>query len=188
MNANSNNNILRIIQFPVVQCRWLLMVFFLGLIVAQGIYCATYLKTIYELLHHVHFWEMKTEQVMMCVLELVDMVLIALLIYMVIVGSYENAIGRLNFGNHSEHEFMSSGSLKIKMASSLVMVSAINLLQPFLEPEVHWNDIAKKCIIHLVFLTSAFGLSYIEYLHEKCHALERCKLPEESIIKMLENL
>lgn len=124
----------------------------------------------------------------MCVLELVDMVLIALLIYMVIVGSYENAIGRLNFGNHAEHEFMSSGSLKIKMASSLVMVSGINLLQPFLDDATNWSDIIKKCAIHLIFLTSAMGLGYIEYLHEKCHALERCKLPEESIIKTLENL
>jgi len=161
------------------------MVFFVGLIIAQGIYCVKYFQTIYELLHHVHFYELKTEQVMMAVLELVDMVLIALLIYMVIVGSYENAIGRLHFGNHSEHEFMSSGSLKIKMASSLVMVSGINLLQPFLDETTHWSDIIKKCLIHLIFLTSAIGLSYIEYLHEKCHALE--KIPaEQSIIKKIE--
>ena len=162
------------------------MIFFLGLIIAQGVYCIKYFQTIYDLVHQGHFLTMKTEQVMMCVLELVDMVLIALLVYMVVVGSYENSIGKLQYSGNADHEFMSSGSLKIKMASSLVMVSAINLLQPFLDDNSHWSDIIKKCIIHLVFLTSAIGLSYIEYLHEKCHALE--KIPAESVIQTIDKV
>lgn len=187
-NAKSNHTVVsKIIQFPIVQCRWFLMIFFFGLIIAQGVYCVKYFQTIYDLVQHGNFWHLKTEQVMMAVLELVDMVLIALLIYMAIVGSYENSIGRLHRGNE-EHEFMSSGSLKIKMASSLVMVSGINLLQPFLDDTTHWSDIIKKCAIHLIFLTSALGLAYIEYLHEKCHTLERVQMPTESIIKTIDNI
>jgi uncharacterized protein (TIGR00645 family) len=179
MNAKS---IIKVIQFPIIECRWLLMVFLLGLIAAQGVYCVKYLMTLIDLFKH--FWTMDVSECLMAVLELVDMVLIGLLIKMVIVGSYQNSIGKLD--THSaDHALITSGSLKIKMASSLVMVSGINLLQPFLNTTgVPLRDIAIKAMIHLIFLTSAIGLAYIEYLHEKCETLE--KLPHQSVIKSLD--
>jgi len=176
MNAKS---IIKVIQFPIIECRWLLMIFLVGLIGAQSIYCVKYLMTLMDLVSH--FWTMDVSQCLMAVLELVDMVLIGLLIKMVIVGSYQNSIGKLE--THSaDHALITSGSLKVKMASSLVMVSGINLLQPFLNTAgTPLRDIAIKAAIHLIFLTSAIGLAYIEYLHEKCETLE--KLPKEAVIR-----
>ncbi len=179
MNAKP---LIKVIQFPIIECRWILMFFLIGLIFAQSIYCIKYLQTLVELVSH--FWTMSVSDCLMAVLELVDMVLIGLLVKMVIVGSYQNSIGKLD--THSaDHALITSGSLKIKMASSLVMVSGINLLQPFLNTDgVPLRDIFIKAAIHLIFLTSAIGLAYIEYLHSKCETLE--KLPAQSVIKQLD--
>lgn len=117
-----------------------------------------------------HFWSVSYSDVLLSVLELVDMVLIGNLIKMVISGSYQCFIEKLA-NDHAEK--VTSGALKIKMATSLVMVSGINLLQPFINTAgTPIRDIVIKCLLHLVFLTSAVGLAYIEYLHEKGKTFE----------------
>ena len=74
--------------------------------------------------------------------------------------------------NHSEQ--VTSGALKIKMGSSLVGVSGINLLQTFINPtSVSTRDIVLKCAIHVIFLVSAIGLAYIEHLHDKGKAMHK---------------
>lgn len=172
-------NFKKLIQFPIFESRWLLMLFYLGLIAAQCLYCIKYVQTLGELF--VHFYSMTTSDVLLAVLELLDMVLIANLIKMVISGSYQSFIEKLS-NDHTEK--VTSGALKIKMATSLVMVSGINLLQPFINTAgTPMRDIVIKCCLHLIFLTSAIGLAYIEYLHEKCKMFEN---PEKSLIKPIE--
>jgi uncharacterized protein (TIGR00645 family) len=123
---------------------------------------------------------LSTSDVLLAVLELVDMVLIGNLIKMVVSGSYQSFIEKLS-NDHAEK--VTSGALKIKMATSLVLVSAISLLQPFINTAgTPIRDIIIKVTLHLVFVTSAIGLAYIEYLHEKSKVFEQ----SENIIKPVE--
>ena len=95
--------------------------------------------------------------------------MIANLIKMIVAGSYQTFIEKLD-NDHSEK--VTSGALKIKMGSSLVGVSGINLLQTFINPSsISTRDIILKCAIHLIFLISAMGLAYIEFLHDKGKSL-----------------
>ncbi len=67
-------------------------------------------------------------------LSLIDAALVASLVVMVIIAGYENFVSK--FDENSEVHWLGTidaGSLKIKVASTIVAISSIDLLQIFLE-------------------------------------------------------
>ena len=159
----------KIIQFPIFESRWILIFFYLGLIAVQGLYCVKFCEKVVDVFRH---FQVTTEQdFLLIILNLLDMLMIANLIKMIVAGSYQTFIEKLD-NDHSEK--VTSGALKIKMGSSLVGVSGINLLQTFISPaNVSIKQVVMKCSIHLIFLVSAIGLAYIEFMHEKGKCMER---------------
>lgn len=143
--------------------KWLLVPFYFGLIVAQTVYLFWFCKDVWHLLWSAGY--MTKEGGMLIILELVDIVMIANLIKMIISGSYTSFITK----DHEEKsEKSSSGLLKVKMASSLVGVSSIHLLQSFINAEsLDWDVIIKQLWMHGAFLVGALILMVIEYLHVK---------------------
>src|SRR3954469_25175968 len=80
--------------------RWLQLPFYLGLIVAQGVYVVLFLKELWHLITHaVTFNE---QQIMLVVLGLIDVVMISNLLVMVIVGGYETFVSRLKLQGHPD--------------------------------------------------------------------------------------
>lgn len=151
----------KIIEQILIQTRWILIVFYLGLIVAQVLYC---FKFTTELIHLCsNFRTLSETELMLAVLTLIDITMIANLIKMIITGSYQSFVSKIA-GEHTEH--VSSGYLKIKMGGALIGVSSIHLLQSFINTsEVPMPELIAKCGIHLVFLVSTVGLAFIDYLH-----------------------
>ncbi len=145
--------------------RWLQAPLYLGLIVAQGVYVVLFWK---ELVHLItHFNGLDEEKIMLVVLGLVDVVMIANLLIMVIIGGYETFVSRINMAGHpDEPEWLSHVNpnvLKVKLAMSIIGISSIHLLKTFIEanridPEVMmWQT-----IIHMAFILSAIGLALID--------------------------
>jgi len=98
-------------------------------------------------------------------LSLIDAALVASLVVMVIISGYENFVSRFD---KAEGELawlgkIDAGSLKIKVASTIVAISSIHLLQVFLnaaqysEPKLMWLT-----IMHMAFVVSALFLAYID--------------------------
>lgn len=121
-------------------------------------------------------------------LTILDHLLIGSLIVMVLVSGYENTVSRIKVGEGGPSWLGKIGisDLKTKIASSIVAISSIHLLQIFLSLEQH-NIIEEKfnfnvmwaVIIHLVFIVSALILAYVARMHpEDAHAnLEgECKI------------
>jgi uncharacterized protein (TIGR00645 family) len=168
-------NVKNAIQFSIFESRWLLVVFCLGLIVAQGFYAIKFCQEVWAMF--AQFSTINQTDVLVSILNLLDMFMIANLIKMIVSGSYQVFVEKLS-ADHSEKT--TSGALKVKMGTSLVGVSGVNLLQTFLNPDVAMKIICVKCGIHLIFLLSAVGLAYIEYLHEKGKALEPSSEPSHT--------
>lgn len=148
------------VEFVIFNVRWLLIPFYLGLIFALFLYLRAYYATLFELYEHA----MSSEQMMMSILELVDIVMIANLIKMSITGSYNSFVSK----KHSyDNENISSGMLKIKMGTSIVGVSSIHILQQFVAHNIPWDDLLKLLAMHAAFLLGALVLAFIEYLHDK---------------------
>ena len=106
---------------------------------------------------------------MLAVLGLIDVVMIANLLIMVIIGGYETFVSRLNLKGHAdEPEWLShvnAGALKVKLATALIGISSIHLLSSFIKigtPGVSNNDILWKVIVHLTFVVSALLLAWTD--------------------------
>jgi uncharacterized protein (TIGR00645 family) len=82
-------------------------------------------------------------------------------------SSYENFVGR--FGDEALHDSpewlrrLDPGSLKVKVATALLTISAVKLLQVFMDREkVTDNDIYWMVVIHVVFIASAIALALLD--------------------------
>jgi len=143
--------------------RWLLVLFYAGLIIALMAYAYTYALQIIHLVGSIG--ALTSDSTMMIILELIDMVMIASLVKMMITGSYHAFIDK---HHHYPDEKASSGFLKLKLATSLIGVSAIHLLQSFMAVEaIGWDKLNKQLIIHVAFLIGALVLAVIEFLHDR---------------------
>lgn len=165
---NENKNPIKIIEKVIIGSKWLLLLFYFGLIVAQAIYAVKFAIQTVSMV--TEFWKMDESEVMMAILTLVDMAMVANLIKMIVSGSYQTFIQPLD-NDHTEK--ISSGMLKVKMGASLVGVSSIHLLKCFINSgTVTDRDLIAKCTVHLIFLVSTIGLAWIDYLHIKSHGIE----------------
>jgi uncharacterized protein (TIGR00645 family) len=90
------------------------------------------------------------------------------------ISGYENFVSRFDEEEEkgkSELSFMGkldAGSLKIKVASSIVAISSIHMLQVFLNIEKFSNNtLMWVVIIHMAFVASALLLGVLERLMKK---------------------
>ncbi len=106
----------------------------------------------------------------LAMLGLIDAALVASLIVMVMISGYENFVSRFDEAN-DEVSFLGkldAGSLKIKVASSIVAISSIHLLQVFLNANQYDNwKLALLTLIHIAFVVSALMLGVLEKLSKK---------------------
>ena len=160
--------------------RWLQAPLYLGLIVAQGIYVWLFMAELGHLLMSVfesggHISETET---MLVVLGLIDVVMIANLLIMVIIGGYETFVSRLDLEGHPDQpEWLShvnAGVLKIKLSTAIIGISSIHLLKTFINAaNIAEHTIMWQVIIHVVFLVSAFAMAMVDKIMNKTVLLSK---------------
>ena len=112
-------------------------------------------------------------EVMLLVLGLVDVVMIANLLIMVIIGGYETFVSRIQMRGHPDQpEWLShvnANVLKVKLAMAIVGISSIHLLQSFINAsQMEGDTLLWQTVIHLTFVISAVALAVIDrYLSPK---------------------
>jgi len=159
--------------------RWLQAPLYLGLIVAQGVYVYHFMV---ELYHLVGDAGTATEtKIMLTVLALIDVVMIANLLIMVIIGGYETFVSRLNIREHPDQpEWLShvnAATMKIKLSMALIGISSIHLLKTFIEVEnvvipagtdaalaaelvaASQVEVKWQVLIHMTFIVSAIAMA-----------------------------
>ena len=150
--------------------RWLQAPLYLGLIVAQGVYVYHFMV---ELIHLVSIASKITEsQIMLIVLGLIDVVMIANLLIMVIIGGYETFVSRLNLKEHPDQpEWLShvnAATMKIKLSMALIGISSIHLLKTFINAENMTEATMKwQVLIHITFIVSAVAMAYTDRIMTK---------------------
>ena len=156
-----------LVERIILASRWLLVAFYFGLGLALVFYAATF---------GVKLWEFGTKlfviddtEAILKVLGLIDAALIASLVVMVIISGYENFVSR--FDDEGEVHWLGqidAGSLKIKVASTIVAISSIHLLQIFLNVPNYTNEhIFWYTVLHITFIVSALFLALIDKISKK---------------------
>ncbi len=151
------------VEAIILSSRWLLVVFYLGLGLALGLYAVSFLRKLYDFTIKVFVLD-ETDAILK-ILGLIDAALVASLVVMVIISGYENFVSRFDNAD-SEVSFLGkidAGSLKIKVASTIVAISSIHLLQIFLNVAQYTDSqIMWLTIVHMAFVISALLLAYID--------------------------
>jgi uncharacterized protein (TIGR00645 family) len=147
--------------------RWLQAPLYFGLIVAQGVYVYHFMVELWHLLQKTP--QLTETEIMLIVLGLIDVVMIANLLIMVIVGGYETFVSRLRLQDHPDQpEWLShvnAGVLKVKLATALIGISSIHLLKSFINAEkLEQKTLLWQVAIHLTFVLSALILAWIDRL------------------------
>lgn len=153
------------IESIILASRWLLVAFYLGLGGALAIYAVSFGKKLLEFISTVMLLD-ETDTILK-MLGLIDAALVASLVVMVIISGYENFVSRFDESDGKVHWLgtINVGSLKVKVASTIVAISSIHLLQVFLNSVSYTTDqLMWLTIIHLAFVASAFMLAYIDRL------------------------
>jgi uncharacterized protein (TIGR00645 family) len=145
--------------------RWILAPIYAGLSLAL---LAIFVKFFQELFHFLpHILEIAESELILTLLGLIDLTLVASLILIVMFSGYENFVSRLDLSESTEkldwlgtHDY---GSLKMKVASSIVAISSIHLLKIFMNIEATSNDkLLWYVVIHLTLVISALFMGYLD--------------------------
>jgi uncharacterized protein (TIGR00645 family) len=158
------NSIELLIEKLILGGRWLLAVFYLGLGAALCIYALSFVLKFVSVARKVV--ELEESDMILAMLGLIDAALVASLIVMVMISGYQNFVSRFETSSSTELSWLGkvdAGNLKIKVASSIVAISSIHLLQVFLNAETYSNDkILWFTVLHLTFVVSALLIATLD--------------------------
>ena len=146
----------RVIEAVIFNSRWILAPFYLGLVLTLLVLFVHFLAKLIAFVPKVASFE--EAEVILGVLGLIDLVFVANLVLIVIFSGYENFVSRIDVGEHDRPEWMAKidfGGLKQKLATSIVAISAIQVLRAFMNIE-HYTESKLGWLvgIHVLFLFS----------------------------------
>ncbi|KTD51292.1 TIGR00645 family protein [Legionella quateirensis] len=161
------NNIKRGISNLIFMGRWLQLPLYLGLILILAAYVYRFIGELFELIIHLNGFD--DTHIMLGVLDLIDVVMIANLLIMVVMGGYETFVSHLQLDSHPDQpewlDHLDAGAMKIKLALSLVGISSIHLLRTFIDPSKLSNfTVMWQVIIHVTLIISALAIAYTNRL------------------------
>lgn len=154
----------------VFASRWIQAPLYGGLIIAELLYAYKFLNELWEMIHGLR--ESSETIFMLGVLSLIDITMVANLLTMVVIGGYATFVSKLDLEGHPDRPdwlgHVDPGTIKVKLAASLIGISSIHLLKAFVNvANVPPEHIKWQIYIHLTFLGSAILLAYTDKLMQK---------------------
>jgi uncharacterized protein (TIGR00645 family) len=148
-------------------CRWLLAPLYLGLSLALIVLGIKFFQEAFHVLSQVT--SLIEADLVLTVLAMIDLVLVGSLIVMVMFSGYENFVSKIDIETGGDTPAwlskLDAGTLKLKVAASIVAISSIHLLRIFMNAEQTDNDkIMWYVILHLTFVVSAVLLGVLDRL------------------------
>lgn len=175
MNEVSNpvgSKLEQVIEKLLFASRWILAPIFLGLSLALVALGIKFFVVAFEVF--AHLITMKESDLVLTVLSMIDIVLVGSLIIMVMFSGYENFVSTIDAKGTDSLNWLGkldSGTLKLKVAASIVAISSIHLLRIFMQvgndvskgEVVYTNDqIMWFVILHMTFVVSAVLLGVLD--------------------------
>jgi len=163
LRFGAERSIEAVVERAMLASRWALIVFYAGLAFALVLYGVSFVFKCAKLAASI--FTLSDNDVILAMLGLIDASLVASLMVMVMLTGYENYISRLDTaeGELTWLGKIDTGSLKVKIASAIVAISSIHLLQVFLNAEHYDNQkIMWTTLVHLAFVASAFSLAVVD--------------------------
>lgn len=170
------------IEWSIFASRWLLAPLYVGLIAGQICFSVTFFEGLWHLGHGVitgHATgggEFGERDVVTALLSLVDMIMVANLVIMVLIGGYATFVSKLDLEHEKDRpewlDHIDPGTLKTKLAGALVSISGIHLLQAFNDlskpgHEINHAQIGWQVGIHVAFIMTTLLLAWSDLVFER---------------------
>ncbi|WP_068829161.1 TIGR00645 family protein [Pseudomonas sp. BMS12] len=157
----------RFIENTMYASRWLLAPIYFGLSLGLLLLALKFFQEVFHIVPNI--FSMAEADLILVILSLIDMALVGGLLVMVMISGYENFVSQLDIDDGKEKLSwlgkMDSGSLKMKVAASIVAISSIHLLKVFMNAEnIKTEYLMWYVIIHMAFVASAFAMGYLDKL------------------------
>ncbi len=155
----------RLLERFIAASRWILAPFFVALVVAL---VGLLLKTLQHLVQYLaHFKEDSEAGAILNALSIVDLTLTGSLIVIVIFSGYANFVSKFDAVQHGDWpEWLATidfAGLKLKLMSSIVAISGIQLLEDFMNMSaVSDRDLTWAVVIHMTFVVSSLLLALVD--------------------------
>ncbi|MBS0181590.1 MAG: TIGR00645 family protein [Nitrospira sp.] len=167
---SASNQVEAVFESIVFASRWIQAPLYAGLIVAELLYAYKFLHELWEMVTHIG--KMEETVFMLGVLGLIDVTMVANLLTMVVIGGYATFVSKLDLEHHPDRPdwltHVDPGTIKIKLAASLVGISSIHLLKAFVDvANENPEHIKWKIFIHMTFLASAILLAWTDKIMQK---------------------
>lgn len=170
-----NNSVERTLERLIFASRWILAPMYLGLVLALGMLMVVFLRELF--LYAMAVMTMKSEEVILVVLTLIDLTLAANLLLIVLFSGYENFVSKLDIDPGMERPAwmgtVDFSGLKMKLIASIVAISAIDLLKWYMSIEESVGLDASDgqlfwlVVIHMAFVVSGVLLALMDWLVSK---------------------
>ncbi|RCS60507.1 TIGR00645 family protein [Microbacterium sp. JB110] len=177
--------------------RWLQAPLYIGLIIAQVVYVVVFMIDLWHLIETVihDITHLNEATIMLGVLGLIDVVMIANLLIMVIMGGYEIFVSKLRVNDHPDQpdwlSHVNANVLKVKLAISIISISSIHLLRTFIEvgdigaptdesvtgEQYTTEGVFWQVVIHMAFIVSAVALAWIDRMSAQHPSVEPSEIP-----------
>ncbi len=151
----------------IFSTRWLQAPLYIGLIIVLLVYVYEFAVGLLHLILGINL--LSENEIMMKALDLIDVVMIANLLIMVIIGGYQTFVSRMHLHSHPDHpewlDEVNAGTMKVKLALALIGISSIHLLRTFIDPSNKMNfAIMWQVVIHLTLILSAISIAFTNHL------------------------
>lgn len=159
------DSIERTLEQTMYASRWILAPIYLGLSLALVTLAVKFFQELYHFMPL--FLAMEDSDLILKLLTLIDLTLVGSLTVIVMFSGYENFVSSMDIGPRAEklgwlgtHDY---GSLKMKVASSIVAISSIHLLKVFMNiPNIANDKLVWYVLIHLTMVISALLMGYLD--------------------------
>ena len=141
--------------------RILMSVFYVGLISVIAGVILKFVKELYLLHISIFFSDIKKIDIIIKVLELVDMVMVAQLVFVVAVAGMSLFVTSGHFDNNPSIkkpdwlDHVNTYNLKLKLAFAIISISGVHALKVYLQNDGDMESLFPIAVVHLIFVISA---------------------------------
>lgn len=152
--------------------RWLLVPFYIGLVLTVLLLLVKFLGELGSMF--IHIATIDKSDIILSILTLIDLSLVANLLFIIIFSGYESFVSKINLDEHEDKPGwmgkVSFSALKIKVIGSIVAISAIELLKVYINVNAYeQHEIIWKVLIHLTFVVSGVLFAVMDKLSSAAH-------------------
>ena len=157
--------------------RFTMLFFYVGLVaIILGI-LGKFLVETWKLMQTLLFGDLQKIELIIKVLELVDMTMVAQLVWVVALAGVSLFVTTAHFDDKSMKkpdwlDHVNTYNLKLKLAFAIISISGVHALKTYLSGSLNLDNmkmVTLVAVIHFTFVLSAVGISYAERLTREKH-------------------